>query len=109
MKSLLLALTACAALAGCAAYPVYEPAYYVVPQPGIQSPAPGVYAAPPVYTYPYPGAYGSGYPYGYYGAPWFPSLWISGNYWCCSGGHAHRGYHGGRGGPGGHGGHGGRR
>lgn len=95
MKSLLLALAACAALAGCAAYPVYDPAYHAAPQPGIQPSAPGVYAAPPVYTYPYPGAYGYGYPYGYYAAPWYPSLWISGSYWCCSGGHGHG--HGGRG------------
>lgn len=103
MKTLLLAMVACATLAGCVAYPVYDPAYSVAP------PTPGVYTSPPVYTYPYPRAYGYGYPYGYYGAPWYPSLWISGNFRCCSDGHAHRGHHRGRGGFGGHGEHGRRR
>lgn len=98
MKSLLLVLAAGAALAGCAVYPAYEPAYYTVPQPAVQSSTPGATTPAPVYAYPYPYAYpyAYAYPYGYYGG-WYPSVWISGSYWCCSSRHSHRWHHGGSG------------
>lgn len=74
MKFHLLPLAFCAALAGCATY--YEPVPAAPYDPGY------------VYTYPYPYyPYPYAYPY-YYGA--YPSFWISGTWFCCSGGgHRH--------------------
>jgi hypothetical protein len=76
MKSLLLPLAFCAALAGCATYVPADPYYPYGAPTGVQPPY--------VYTYPYPYAYGYGYPY--YGSYWYPSVWISGSFYS---GHRH--------------------
>jgi len=105
MKSVLLSLAACAAVAGCTAYAPYpypQGATYYTPAPyqsydaatgTWQSYDPGGQAevlAP--YVYPYPSAYP--YPSPYYGnAYWYDPFWFSGAFVvCCGGGHVHHGH-----------------
>jgi hypothetical protein len=90
MKSLLLPLAFCAALAGCATYVPYDQTAYAYPYYGSQAVAP----YQPVYVYPYSYAYPYPYRYPYaYGSYWYPSVSFSASYWCCSGGHRHHRHH----------------
>lgn len=94
MKSLLLPLSLCAALGGCAyyyPYPYGANAYAY----GTQAvPSQPTYVYPPAtYPYPYPYAYPAYTPY--YGSYWYPTLSISGTYFSGSYRHRHGQYYGG--------------
>ena len=106
MKSLLLPLALCAALAGCTAYApypypyatYYTPAPYqsydpvtgtwqtYTPESGAEVLAPFVYPYP--YEYPYP------YPYSYANPYWYDPFWFAGGafFGCCGSGHVHHGH-----------------
>jgi hypothetical protein len=78
MKSVLLPLALCVALAGCATYAPPPPAPVYAPAPLVYDPATGTYLAYDPYAYPYYAYPSYAYPY-WYGAPFF-----SASFFCCA-------------------------